>query len=389
MIINRILTIIFFHMKQFMTNKMVLAAIAVLPLFASCSSDEDSSSSGKSKELTVHLGIAQTVENTKANNPAAATMYQWGSNTNPSAFGGAETIGLFVRNYSTGLEYGFTTKNPSTLQDELTGPYDNMDYKSYGTGTSQAWTSTHSVVLSSNVNAKVCAYYPYLSTRSFDGNTYTYDAYLARQSTATTGNPSATAMSIACSSGVDYMYAAYADCVPVGSNINGDTPVLDIHMHHAQAVLKMSIEVSPDFSGTADLTDIRIHGGFAMNGTVNITDGSFTPIMPKNAGVPVAEDTIHVYHDDSSALKTLSTTTKYQGQWFMLPISETVPKDVTFEVKIAGHTYKATLSQYTLLRGWIYDIPLLLTNKGLIIHGVIIIPWETQSISTTPLLPAQ
>ena len=57
MIINRILTIIFFHMKQFMTNKMVLAAIAVLPLFASCSSDEDSSSSGKSKELTVHLGI--------------------------------------------------------------------------------------------------------------------------------------------------------------------------------------------------------------------------------------------------------------------------------------------------------------------------------------------
>ena len=81
---------------------------------------------------------------------------------------------------------------------QTSGPYDNMDYKSYGTGTSQAWSSTHSVVLSSNVNAKVCAYYPYLSTRSFDGNTYTYDQNLGRLTTATTGNPSATAMSIPC-----------------------------------------------------------------------------------------------------------------------------------------------------------------------------------------------
>lgn len=374
-------------MKQFMTNKMVLAAIVALPLFASCSSDEETSSSGNSKELKVHLGIAQTVEDSRANNPASATMYQWGSNTNPSAFGGAETIGLYVRNYSTGLEYGFTTQDPTTHVYQTSGPYDNMDYKSYGTGTSQAWSSTHSVVLSSNVNAKVCAYYPYLSTRSFDGNTYTYDQNLGRLTTATTGNPSATAMSIPCSAGVDYMYAAYTDCTPIGSSINGDTPVLDIHMHHAQAVLKISIEVAPDFAGTADLTEIRVHGGFAMNGSLNITDGTYAPIMPTNGGVPVAEDTIHVYHNDSSPLVKLNTTTKYTGQWFMLPISETVPKDVSFEVIIAGHTYKATLSQYTLKRGWIYDVPLLLTNKGLIIHGVVIIPWETQTVATTPLLP--
>lgn len=379
-------------MKQFMINKMVLAAMAALPLFASCSSDEDTSSSGNPKELKVRVGISAAAQ-TKANNPTAAAMYQWGSNTNPAAFAGAETIGLFLRNSTTGKEYGFTTQNPTTLQYELTGPYDNIAYKSYGTGTSQSWTLTNSVssvILSSTVNGKVCAYYPYLSTRTFDGNTYTYDAFLARLTTPTTGNPSATSMAINCAAGVDCMYAAYSDCAPVGSNLNGDTPVLDIVMHHAQAVLKVSVEVASDFSGTADLTDIRIHGGFAMNGNVNITDGSLTPILPtiSGTGTTASEDTIHVYNTDSSPLKTLSTSTKYNAQWFMVPISETVAKDLTFELKIAGHTYKATVSGLTIKRGWIYDVPLLVTNKSLIIHGVVIVPWETQNITVTPLLPA-
>lgn len=381
-------------MKQFMINKVVLAAMAALPLFASCGTDEDSSGSENPKALKLHLGIDRSAK-TRANNPTFANTYAWGSNTNPSAFGGGETIGIYLRKASDHSAYGFVTTNTTVTPNvvQRSGPYDNIDYKSYGTGAGQTWAVVNAntpVILDSKINGALCAYYPYDSKMEYDGNHYEYnDDFTAITNTIPT-NPTdaATAMAINCSKGVDYMYATYNDCKPVGSALNGDTPVLDITMHHAQAVLKVEVSVDPSFVGSANLTDLLVTGGFAMKGTTNITDGTLIPIMPKTStGATATEDSIHVFTTDSSPLKTLNVNTSYVGQWFMLPINETVPKDLNFAVIVAGHSYTATVSQLMIKRGWIYDLKLQLTNKNLIIHGVVITPWETQVIGTRPLVP--
>ncbi len=122
------------------------------------------------------------------------------------------------------------------------------------------------------------------------------------------------------------------------------------------------------------------------------TSGSsnYTVKMPDTypgSGLPASADTIDVQASASSNLHVLTATSSYERAYFCVPVNETVPTNLTIECVIDGHTYRATISSLTLLREWIYEIPLMLTQGQLVVNQVTINPWTIDSsIPVTPLL---
>jgi hypothetical protein len=154
-------------------------------------------------------------------------------------------------------------------------------------------------------------------------------------------------------------------------------------MLHAQAILKFTVSVPSDYSGNVSLTQFTVVGGFAMQGSLNITDGSYTVDMS-----PSGADTLVYKGQASGILATLSTSQSYTTSTFVLPKSESSATSLSVVAHIGGHDYTATISGLTLLRGYYYTIPLLLTNENLIVSQVDIEPWAYTSVPTQPLIPS-
>ena len=413
-------------MKQSVIFKSVLFAMVTLPLLTACTDDSNSSVGKVSNELKINVGIATAQKpdgiptTSRVVNPTGATIYTWGSvdpeKSNPTSFGSSESIGIFIRRAIDEGPYGFVTWNTSggTPVAEISGQYDNLKYTSVGNyHTNQVWNYTTApnrptVLLPEDVDGKLCAYYPYDGTVTYDGNTYTYDAsaygsapYTIDPSatTGTPGNPVSDRIPangdgwyIDCSAGIDYMYCP--ETGPVGGTyINGLLPMVNIVMHHAQACLRFKVSVPPSFSGSATITKFKVYGGFAMKAYTDIWrsgSSNYTVKMPDTypgSGIPASADTIDVQASASSNLHVLTATSSYEPAFFCVPVNETVPTNLTIECVIDSHTYRATISSLTLMREWIYEIPLMLTQGQLVVNQVTINPWTIDSsIPVTPLL---
>ena len=400
-------------MKQSVFFKTMFSVMAALPLLTACDSETVATTNGQAKnELKINVGIATPQKpddvptESRVVNPTGATIYKWGSaapeNENPANFGSAEHIGIFLRDAATEGPYGFITWDP-TPTAQITGPYDNLEYVSVGNyHTNQVWnyvpiTGRTAITLPENVYSKLCAYYPYDPNVTYDGNTYSYSSsaygtppYTLVQgpSTGTPGNEVSDLLSgtagwlIDSSTGIDYMYCPATG--PVGGMyIDGSLPLVNIKFHHAQTCLRFKVSVPSTFSGSADVTKFKVYGGFAMKSRVDIWTGNVTHrIMPS-----ATADTIDVQASASSVLKTINATTPYETAYFCVPLNESVPTNLSIEVTINGHTYRATISALTLKREWIYEIPLMLTQGQLVVNQVEIIPWTIDSsIPVTPLL---
>lgn len=402
-------------MKQSVFFKTMLSVMAALPLLTACDSENAVTTNNQAKnELKINVGIAtpQRPDNispeSRVVNPTGATIYKWGSaapeNENPANFGSAEHIGIFLRDAATEGPYGYITWDGATPPNaQITGPYDNLEYVSVGNyHSTQVWnyvpmTGRPAIPLPDNVYSKLCAYYPYDPNVTYDGNTYTFtsSAYgmppytlVQGAATASPGNEVSDLLSgtagwlIDSSTGIDYMYCPATG--PVGGTyIDGSLPLVNIKFHHAQTCLKFKISVPSTFSGSADITKFKVYGGFAMKSRVDIWTGNVTyRDMPS-----ATADTIDVQASASSVLKTINATTPYETAYFCVPLNESVPTNLSIEVTIDGHTYRATISALTLMREWIYEIPLMLTQGQLVVNQVEIIPWTiNSSIPVTPLL---
>jgi len=417
-------------MKQSVIFKSVLFAMVTLPLLTACTDDSNSSVGNVSNELKINVGIATPQKPdfvpaiSRVNNPAGAIIYTWGTQapetTNPTSFNTNESIGIFVRSTDPSSTYespyGFITwdlsAGPGLEVPQITGAYDNLKYTSLGsreigTGT-QLWnlvpsTPIPTVFLSSQY-ARICAYYPYDASLYYDGNEYTYTCnpygagtgpyYLVPTPTGNTGGSvsdysvSGSGWYIDCSAGVDYMYAPNTGAKS-GGDVCSTSPLVDLTMHHAQTCLKFKVSVPNTFLGTAKITKFKVYGGFAMKAYTDIWDGTYTVSMPTDlsTGLPATADTINVETSASSGLHTLSATSAYERAYFCVPYNESVPTTLHIECEIEGHTYHATISSLLLLREWIYEIPLMLTQGQLVVSSVDIIPWTiNSSIPITPLL---
>jgi hypothetical protein len=412
-------------MKQSVIFKSVLFAMVSLPLLTACTDDSSSSVGNVSNELKLNVGIATPQKPdfvpaiSRVTNPTGATIYTWSTtppySTNPTSFASGTDIGIFVRRASDEGPYGFVTWNTSgaTPVAQISGQYDNLKYTSTGSALNppQIWNysptgSAPSVFLPGDIDGKLCAYYPYDANLTYDGNSYTYDATygagtgpypLVVTSTVGTGQPAATdyftpssGWYIDCSAGIDYMYCPQVGGVGSAGNVlNATYPLVNIVMHHAQACLKFKVSVPSTFSGTADLTKFKVYGGFAMKAYTDIWDpgtsstSNYTVVLPPGA----TADTIKVEASGSAVLQTLSPTSAYECAYFCVPINEFVPTNLYIECDIDGHTYRATISSINLLREWIYEIPLILTQGQLVVNEVTINPWTiNSSIPVTPLL---
>lgn len=416
-------------MKQSVFFKTMLSVMAALPLLTACDSENVVATNNQAKnELKINVGIAtpQRPENIPAEsrvvNPTGATIYTWGSaapqNVNPANFGANESIGIFLRDVSTTTEgpYGYITWDGATPPNpQITGPYDNLEYKSVGTYlTNQTWnyvpvTGRPSVPLPvaspTGVDAKLCGYYPYDSSVTYDGYTYGYTSsafasgtpYVLVPTSSTyvgnevsdLGNPTGGWL-IDSSTGIDYMYCK--ETGPIGGSVlNASTPVADLTFHHAQTCLRFKVSVPSTFSGSVPVTRFKVFGGFTMKSRVDIWTGNVTDrIMPPTVpggSIPATQDTIDVQASASSVLGTISATNSYETAYFCVPLNESIPTNLTIQIDINGHTYRATISSLTLLREWIYEIPLMLTDGHLVVHKVDIVPWTIDSsIPITPLL---
>lgn len=420
-------------MKQSVIFKTVLFAMVTLPLLTACTDDSNSSVGNVSNELKINVGIATAQKpegiptNSRVVNPKNATIYTWGSvdpeKTNPTSFPSDAHIGIFLRRAADEGPYGYVTWNTSGSNPvaQISGPYDNMRYTSRGDYHSkQIWEyatapGRPTVLLPTGVYGKLCAYFPYdsISGLTYDGNSYNnIDAspYIngAPYTIDPTGAPSGTgrpAVSdlgnpgngwlIDCSAGIDYMYCPAVGPVN-GQYIDADRPVVNILMHHAQACLRFKVSVPASFSGIAKITRLKVYGGFAMKAYTDIwspstpTQSNYTVDMPETSpgsGQKATMDTIEVVANASSVLKTMTATSSYEAAFFCVPYNEAVPTNLYIECDIDGHTYRATISSITLLREWIYEIPLMLTDGQLIVNQVTINPWTIDSsIPVTPLL---
>lgn len=401
-------------MKQSVFFKTMLSVMAALPLLTACDSENVVATNNQAKnELRVNVGIAtpQRPDNispeSRVVNPTGATIYKWGSaapeNVNPANFGSGESIGIFLRDAATEGPYGFITWDGSGTNAQITGPYDNLRYTSVGNyHSTQVWNYVSapgrpSVTLPEGVYSQLCAYYPYDGSVTYDGNKYSYSSspygstpYTLIQGSiiSSPGNEVSDLLSgnagwlIDSSTGIDYMYCPATG--PVGGTyIDGNLPMVNIKFHHAQTCLKFKISVPSTFSGSANVTKFKVYGGFAMKSRVDIWTGNVTyRDMPS-----ATADTIDVQASASSVLKTINATTPYETAYFCVPLNESVPTNLSIEVTIDGHTYRATISALTLMREWIYEIPLMLTQGQLVVNQVEIIPWTiNSSIPVTPLL---
>lgn len=410
-------------MKQSVFFKTMLSVMAALPLLTACDSEDVVATNNQAKnELKINVGIAtpQRPENIPAEsrvvNPTGATIYTWGSaapqNVNPANFGANEHIGIFLREKTTEEPYAYITWDANTPPNaQISGAYDNLEYKSRGTYlTNQDWvylpvTSTPSVPLPADVDAKICGYYPYDPNVTYDGYSYGYTSsaysagppYVLVPTTSTyngkevsdLGNPTAGWL-IDSSTGIDYMYCPATGSIG-GTALNASTPVADLTFHHAQTCLRFKVSVPSTFSGSVPVTRLKVFGGFAMKSRVDIWTGNVTDrIMPPTVpggSIPATQDTIDVQASASSVLGTISATNSYETAYFCVPLNESIPTNLTIQMDIDGHTYRATISSLLLKREWIYEIPLMLTDGHLVVHKVDILPWTIDnSIPVTPLL---
>lgn len=419
-------------MKQSVIFKSVLFAMVTLPLLTACTDDSGSSVGNVSNELKINVGIATAQKpegiptNSRVVNPKYATIYTWGSadpeKTNPTTFASSDSIGIFLRRAFDEGPYGYitwsnTTPDPTQAVAEVSGPYDNLCYKSSGTyHTTQVWNyrtapERPTVLLPEDVDGLLCAYYPYDGTLTYDGNMYEYGTssyvngapytILKNNTISSPGNPVSDLIPenkgwlIDCSTGKDYMYCPATG--PVGGTyINGNLPLVNIVMHHAQACLRFKVSVPATFSGTAKITKLKVYGGFAMKAYTDIwrsstpTNSNYIIEMPETtpgSGTAATMDTIEVKADASAVLKSITASSSYEAAFFCVPVNEAVPTDLYIECVIDGHTYRATISSITLLREWIYEIPLMLTDGQLVVNQVTINPWTIDnSIPVTPLL---
>lgn len=419
-------------MKQSVFFKTMLSVMAALPLLTACDSENAVTTNNQANnELKINVGIAtpqrpaDVPAESRVVNPTGATIYTWGSqapeNVNPANFGANESIGIFLREQNTEDAYGFITWDGSTPPvAQITGPYDNLEYKSVGnyrTG-NQIWNYVPSIGRpavplpaggTTGVEARLCAYYPYDPNVTYDGNYYQYDSspynnlpYTLVPQTVTgspgnevsdLGNPTGGWL-IDSSTGIDYMYCPATGPVGAGSpttGISASLPMVNITFHHAQTCLRFKVSVPSTFSGSANITRFKVHGGFAMKSRVdiwtgNVTDRIMPPTVP-NGNIPANQDTIDAKVSANSVLKTINATTSYEPSYFCVPLNENVATNLYIAIDIDGHTYRATISSLVLKREWIYEIPLMLTDGHLVVNQVDIIPWTIDSsIPVTPLL---
>ena len=370
-----------------MYNLIVLPSmVAVLSLLASCTSEDTvDSTPANSLKLNVFLrsgdqsSAKSQTRGSYTYTPSVATKYSYYGNDNPSYFAGNTSLGIFLRQKAGNDLYLFSTIDPNTKVKTTSGPYDNIQYVSSGTYPNQQWTANNnntSVLLSDSIDGQVCAYYPFHTNYTFDGNLYQSDR------TYNTGYTSVQKLPIDCTVGQDYMYSKLS-AASNGNALNGQNPVVSLHMLHAQAILKFTVSVPSDYSGNVSLTQFTVVGGFAMQGSLNITDGSYTVDMS-----PSGADTLVYKGQASGILATLSTSQSYTTSTFVLPKSESSATSLSVVAHIGGHDYTATISGLTLLRGYYYTIPLLLTNENLIVSQVDIEPWAYTSVPTQPLIPS-
>lgn len=418
-------------MKQSVFFKTMLSVMAALPLLTACDSENAVTTNNQANnELKINVGIAtpqrpaDVPAESRVVNPTGATIYTWGSqapeNVNPANFGANESIGIFLREKGTENPYGFITWDGSTPPvAQITGSYDNLEYKSVGNyriGT-QTWNfvpdTRPAVPLPTGgltgVEAKLCAYYPYDPSVTYDGNYYSYtsSAYGATPyvlvPTAITGSPGNEVSDLGnptggwlidSSTGIDYMYCPETGPVGAGSPTSGicaELPMVNITFHHAQTCFRFKVSVPSTFSGSANITRFKVYGGFTMKSRVdiwtgNVTDRVMPPTVP-GGSIPATMDTIEAKASASSVLKTINATTPYTPAYFCVPLNESVATNLYIEIDIDGHTYRATISSLVLKREWIYEIPLMLTDGHLVVNQVDIIPWTIDSsIPVTPLL---
>lgn len=398
-------------MRTFLPTFLLSMASLVAMTFASCSSEDQNAATGdgNSSMLKIQVsmsdgtGVTQTPMGAKgatavasrADNPSSASPYKYTPANNPSPaiphyfWSGEDRLGIFVRKaVSPYDEYIFITKD-EVGNKQRNQPIDNFRFYASGNYPQQLWmtySSSEKPVLSSDLDGLLCAYWPYEKTMTFNGNVYDYDDNGNRiLPPVNTNQPSVHSWTIDCTTGTDYMYCGW-----VGYNgststpLNSTHPTTNIEMKHAQCMIKFSLRVASDYIGSASLTDFRMIGGFAMHGTMDITDGSYVPTPTKSGN----QDTVRYYHQDSSNLRTLNTNTNYADSVFCLPFSETQPTTLHFSAIIDGNTYSNDISSITLMRGYIYNVRLVLANNELIISGVTIKQWIPYSdIAETALLP--
>ena len=420
-------------MKQSVFFKTMLSVMAALPLLTACDSENAVTTNNQANnELKINVGIAtpqrpsDVPAESRVINPTGATIYTWGSQSpekdNPANFGANESIGIFLREKGTQNPYGFVTWDGNTPPNpQITGPYDNLEYKSVGnyrTGL-QTWNYVPSVGKPAvplpaggltGIESKLCAYYPYDPNVTYDGNEYNFtSSSFGAGSPYTlvpigiTGSPGKEVSSLGnptggwlidSSTGIDYMYCPETGPVGAGSPTSGicaGLPMVNITFHHAQTCLRFKVSVPATFSGSAKITRFKVYGGFTMKSRVDIWTGDVTErVMPPTVpggSIPATMDTIEVKASASSVLKTINTTTSYTPSYFCVPLNESVATNLNIEIDIDGHTYRATISSLVLKREWMYEIPLMLTDGHLVVHKVDIIPWTIDSsIPVTPLL---
>lgn len=371
-----------------MYSLMVLPSImAAMALFASCTNEDTvDTTPANALKLNVYLrsdNQSSAKEQTRGSytyTPSVATKYSYYGNDNPSYFAGNTSVGIFLRQAKADKDlYLFSTIDPNTKVTTTSGPYDNIQYISNGTYPNQQWIANNnntSILLSDSIDGQVCAYYPFHSNYTFDGNLYQSDR------TFNTGYTSVQKLPVDCTVGQDYMYSKLATASN-GNALNGQNPVVSLHMLHAQTILKFTVSVPSDYSGNVSLTQFTVVGGFGMQGTLNITDGSYTVDLPSSG-----TDTLVYKGQASGNLATLSTSQNYTTTTFVLPKSESTATSLSIVAHIGGHDYTATISDLTLLRGYFYTIPLLLTNKNLVMTGVDIQPWAYTNVPSQPLIPS-
>lgn len=402
-------------MKKSMIHKMAAVALLAAPLFNSCSQDDALiTRTSQTGELKVEVGLydVQTRAHVPYTPVTPADPYKYGGADNPDHFKSTHKIGLFIRKANSLSEpYWFNNAQPSDPAD-YTGPYENIEYTAVGNWPTQTWTTPSSVILHNTINAKICGYHlvNYPGTDNGYKASLSYDKF-DWQSAMPVGGWGSTPPSaplnmglecidtfdIHCNDGYELLYCPFTT-----TTVNGSAPAVKLTFKHAQALLRLSVQLAPGFSGAATMTEFIVSGDFGVEGTYSIPKGTYK-INWSDPSDPVVDATEEYKIQWTSTPYDLSESGdgKWSSDYFVLPKpsysadvndydqdGENGTTTFNFSVSVGGVKYTAKLNDVKLKRGWIYTIPLVISNHGLLLSEVDITPWNFQTFPIVPLVPA-
>ncbi len=207
--------------------------------------------------------------------------------------------------------------NPNILTVSTTS-LRNVQYTA--TGSNGAFTSVSPIILEYRKSYKVCAYAPY-------------------QSTVT--DPTV----VGFSHGMDVLYALQTNV-----NVTGSTATASLQFVHKVAQIQFSLVAG---SGSPDLTGVKLSvTGFKDSCTLNLTDGTLTPITGKGATVTLQDKVVCFIPDSQPMTLNVMVMTK-DGKEYLGAITRTFAASNSYNYTLTVNRNLAELDVNSQIVDWL------------------------------------